>query len=68
MSFNYVKPRKRHFSGAKKNVSVGLPSEMIEFYKALAEQSGLTFTDVITDILDQVGEQMRTQDKSKRAR
>ena len=72
MSFKYNQPRKRHFvvpeDEKKKNVSIGLPVAMINFYKELADKSGLTFTDIVTDVLDQVAEQIQANDKVKQKR
>lgn len=68
MSFNYVPPRKRIFKGKKKNVSIGMPEDMIEFFRTLADQSGVTFTDVVLDALDQVAEQVRSKSKMSKQR
>lgn len=62
----YTPPRKRLFNGKKRNVSIGLPEDMIKFFKALADDGGLTFTDVITDALDQMAEEMAPVDKAKK--
>lgn len=61
----YTPPRTRFFKGKKRNVSFRFPEDLMEYYGELADELGISFTDLIIDVLDSTAEQLEKDRKKK---
>lgn len=61
-----VKPRRRTFQKEKKNYSIRFPSDLYDYFKKVADESGKGVADIISDVLDETATDWITEEKNKR--
>lgn len=66
MNFKYIPPRKKHFQGPKKNVSFRFPEDLVDYYESLADELGISVTELVIDVLDQAAIQIQETSRPKR--
>lgn len=62
------RPRKRKFTGEKKNYSIRFPEDLYKYFKQIAEESTLGISDVMGDVLDSAAIEWIENEKNKRTK